>query len=92
MGGCINQEKGKQDARLNASYKALVAKLGGKEKQYLVTAERDWLALHKSSGALEASLYPDERIADLQVAQGELFRLCERANVPERYLAIAADL
>lgn len=91
-GGCINQEKGKQDARLNASYKALLAKLGGKERQYLVTNERDWLALQKSSGALEALLYPDETIADLQVAQGELFRLCERANAIERYLAIASDL
>lgn len=68
MGGCINQEKGKQDARLNTSYKALLAKLGGKERQYLVTAERDWLAFHKTSDALEASLYPDETIADLQVA------------------------
>lgn len=92
LGACINVEKGKQDARLNTSYKTLIAKLGGKQRQNLVSAERDWLAFDKSSSTVEASLYPDETIADLQVAQGEIFRLCDRANVLGRYLMLANDL
>jgi len=92
LGNCINAEKARQDGRLNASYKALTAKLSGKAKENLVAAERSWLALQKASNTFEASLYPDETVADLQVAQSEVFRLCERANALDKYLAVANDL
>lgn len=92
LGNCINAEKARQDARLNTTYKALTAKLSGKAKDNLVAAERSWLDLQKSSSIFEASLYPDETAADLQVAQSEVFRLCERANVLDKYLSIANNL
>jgi uncharacterized protein YecT (DUF1311 family) len=92
LGNCINAEKAKQDGRLNATYKALNAKLSAKAKDNLVAAERAWMGLQKTSSAFEASLYPDETVADLQIAQSEMFRLCERANVLDKYLAIANDL
>lgn len=91
-GSCINAEKSRQDARLNASYKALMAKLGSKAKENLVIAERNWIALQKSNNAFEASLYPDETVADLQVAQSEAFRICERANALDKYLTVANEL
>ncbi|MET0255439.1 MAG: lysozyme inhibitor LprI family protein [Luteibacter sp.] len=92
LGTCINAEKQRQDTRLNTTYKALTAKLTGKAKDNLVAAERDWLDLQKASSLFEASLYPDETVADLQVAQSEVFRLCERANALDKYLTIANDL
>jgi uncharacterized protein YecT (DUF1311 family) len=92
LGSCINVEKARQDERLNTTYKALTGKLTGKAKDNLVVAERTWLALQNASTAFEASLYPDETLADLQVAQSETFRLCERANTLERYLAIVREL
>lgn len=92
LGNCINAEKARQDGRLNATYKTLTAKLSGKAKDNLVAAQRSWLALQKASNVFEVSLYPDETIADLQVAQSETFRLCERANVLDKYLVVANDL
>ena len=92
LGNCINAEKARQDGRLNTTYKALTSKLSGKARENLVAAERSWLALQQASNTFEASLYPDETIADLQVAQSEVFRLCERANALDKYLMVANDL
>lgn len=88
---CLSAEKKTQDARLNTTYKALLAKLNGKAKDGLVSAERAWLDFHNKSGDVEAALYGDETVADLQVTQNEIFRLCERANTLSKYLSIAND-
>lgn len=88
---CLSAEKKAQDTRLNATYKSLLAKLNGKAKDSLVNAERAWLDFHNKSGDFEVSLYGDETVADLQVTQNEIFRLCERANVLNNYLSIAND-
>jgi len=92
LGNCIDAEKARQDGRLNTTYKALMAKLSGKAKDNLVAAQRSWLALQKASNVFEASLYPAGTIVDLQLAQSETFRLCERANALDKYLEVANDL
>jgi uncharacterized protein YecT (DUF1311 family) len=89
---CLTTERAAQDARLNATYKALLGKLQGEAKDHLVTTERAWLDFHNKSDSFESALYGDEKIADLEVTQNEVFRLCERANTLERYLSIANDL
>jgi uncharacterized protein YecT (DUF1311 family) len=88
---CLSAEKKAQDTRLNTTYKALLAKLNGKAKDGLVSSERAWLDFHNKSGNVEAALYGDETVADLQVTQNEIFRLCERANTLDKYLSIAND-
>jgi len=40
---CISAETARQDARLNASYKKLMAKLPAKRKKTLLEAQRAWI-------------------------------------------------
>lgn len=91
LGTCLSAEKKTQDTRLNTTYKALLGKLHGKAKDGLVSAERAWLAFHNKSVDFEVSLYGDETVADFQVIQNEIFRLCERADALDKYLSIAND-
>ncbi|MBB3227120.1 uncharacterized protein YecT (DUF1311 family) [Luteibacter sp. Sphag1AF] len=91
-GACLSAEKTRQDARLNTTYKALMAKLTGKAKDDLVNAERAWVDLEDKTGRFETSLYGDETVADLQVTQNEIFRICERANALDKYLSVANTL
>lgn len=91
LGACLSTEKTRQDTRLNTTYKALLGKLDGKSKDGLVSAEREWLAFQNKSGDFEVSLYGDETVSDLQLTQNEIFRLCERANALDTYLAVAND-
>ncbi|ULU24660.1 lysozyme inhibitor LprI family protein [Dyella terrae] len=92
IAACLTTERAAQDGRLNTTYKALLGKLQGEAKDDLVTAERAWLDFHNKSDSFESALYSDGRVADLEVTQNEVFRLCERANTLERYLSIANDL
>lgn len=91
VGNCLAAEKKTQDARLNTTYKALLAKLTGKAKDELVASERAWLAFHNEASGFEALLYGDEAAADLQINQNEIFRLCERADAFDKYLTVAND-
>jgi len=88
----LNTERAAQDGRLNTTYKALLGKLQGEAKDDLVTAERAWLDFHNKSDSFESAIYGDGKVADLEVTQNEVFRLCERANTLERYLSVANDL
>lgn len=88
---CLSAEKKVQDTRLNAAYKALLGKLSGKAKDNIIAAQRAWLDFHNKSGAAESTLYGNETVSDLQVAQNEIFRLCARANELEKYVSIADD-
>jgi uncharacterized protein YecT (DUF1311 family) len=65
VGSCLTTEKKTQDARLNTSYKALLAKLTGKAKDRLVASERAWLEFHNKAGDFESALYGDDAVADL---------------------------
>ncbi|MEG0183402.1 MAG: lysozyme inhibitor LprI family protein [Stenotrophomonas sp.] len=91
LAACQSAEKERQDARLNAAYKALLSTQRGTGKDTLVRAERAWLDFHSSSNAFESSLYGSETVSSFQVMQNEIFRLCERANALEAYLPIAKD-
>lgn len=91
IAACLTTERATQDARLNAQYKTLLGKLKGKAKDDLISAERAWIELQSKTGPLETAVYGSERIANLQIAQNEIFRLCERANALAKYLA-ALDL
>lgn len=53
--------------------------------------ERAWLEYHNKNGEFETALYGDESVADLQVTQNEVFRLCDRADALDKYLKIAGD-
>lgn len=88
---CLTNEKTAQDNRLNATYKALMAKLNGDQKQKLIAAERAWLDLQTKTSTLEGDLYGSEQIANLQISQNEIFRLCERANALNTYLSLVND-
>lgn len=86
---CLTAEQERQDKRLNANYKALLAKLSPEAKKELVLAERAWLKFQDANGALESSVYGSEIIDNLQVTQNEIFRICERANALDDYLFVA---
>ena len=43
MIGCMSAETARQDARLNANYKKLLAKLSAKRKKTLLEAQRAWI-------------------------------------------------
>ncbi|MDY1547447.1 lysozyme inhibitor LprI family protein [Luteibacter sahnii] len=91
QGACLDAEKKAQDARLNTAYKALMGKLSDKEKESLKSAENAWLDYRTKSGNLESAVYGDEPVADLTVTQNDIFRLCDRANVLEKYLTVVND-
>jgi len=88
---CVDGERQRQDKRLNAAYKALLRKLGDdKAKQALIKSERSWVAFNEQSRAFEEFIYDQDytsRGADMIL--NEIFRLCERANTLENYLALA---
>jgi len=88
---CLSDEEDIQDSRLNRTYKALLGKLDGEAKEQLVSSERAWLAFHHKSAGLESTLYGNELIANLQVSQNGIFRLCERANTLGEYLSLVSD-
>jgi uncharacterized protein YecT (DUF1311 family) len=89
VAACISDERVYQDARLNKTYKALLAALDAKGKSGLVAAEREWLSLKEKDEDLETLLYGDDQADNLQQGENEVFRICERANVLSKYLDIA---
>lgn len=91
LAACQSAEKKRQDERLNVAYKSLTSKLHGSSKENLIRAERAWLELHSSSKLFESSLYGNDIVTSFEIMQNEIFRLCERANMLERYLLIAND-
>ena len=91
VAACLSAEEDVQDARLNRTYKALLAKLDTKAKGQLVGSERAWLAFHGKTSGLESTIYGNEIVANLEVSQREVFRLCERANTLDDYLSLVND-
>lgn len=86
---CISRERERQDRRLNAAYAALMQKLGPGQKKDLVAAERAWIKFRESTTDFEDSLYSNDSVDHLQVAENELFLICKRADKLDEYLAIA---
>lgn len=89
IAACMTTERKYQDARLNKSYKSLLNVLDGKTKGQLVEAERAWLDSKTKDETLENLLYGDEQISNLQQGENDIFRICERANILEKYLDLA---
>jgi uncharacterized protein YecT (DUF1311 family) len=85
-GACLSAEQDVQDKRLNAVYKKLLSALSEKDRPFLIAAERAWIASRDKDRALETVVYGDEQVDNLQQAQNNVFRICERANTLERYL------
>lgn len=87
IGTCLSAEKTAQDNRLNTTYKTLLGKLNGQAKDALVSSEQAWQDFHTKTAALEASLYSKDTRDNLQRLENEIFRLSERANALDKYLA-----
>ncbi|KAA0070713.1 lysozyme inhibitor LprI family protein [Rhodanobacter sp. T12-5] len=89
IAACLSAEQTRQDNRLNVTYKALLGKLTPKAKDALIRAEREWLKFQEANGEFENSIYGNETVANLQLTQNEMFRICERANALGTYLIVA---
>ncbi|KJJ95353.1 hypothetical protein UB44_19705 [Burkholderiaceae bacterium 26] len=87
IGACLSAEKTAQDERLDHSYKTLLSKLTGKAKDALASSEQAWQDFHSRTAALETAIYGKDRLDDLQRLENEVFRLSERANALDKYLA-----
>lgn len=88
---CIVNEKSNQDARLNKAYKNLLTILKGDAKSELIDSEKSWIISRTKDNSFEGQLYSGgSQIGNLEREQNDTFRLCERANVIEKYLAIAS--
>ncbi|QWT22234.1 DUF1311 domain-containing protein [Bacillus sp. NP157] len=86
LSNCISTELKVQDRRLNKAYSALMTHLDDKSKASLRAAERAWLDFNVKSITAETDIGGTNQTTDLDVAQAELYRYCDRANVLERYL------
>lgn len=89
IAACLSDEQTRQDNRLNTTYKALLGKLTPEAKDALIRAEREWLKFQEANGEFENSIYGNESVANLQLTQNEMFRICERANALDTYLIVA---
>jgi len=87
IGACLSAEKAAQDERLNRAYQTLSSKLNGKAKDALARSEQAWQDFHTRTAALEAAIYGTDKLDDLQRLENEVFRLSERANALDKYLA-----
>ena len=90
-GACLSAERYYQDKRLNHVYKKLLGDIDEKARPALIAAERSWIKLQDEDVALEEDLYGGEQVGNLRISRNEIFRICERANVLERYLELAKD-
>lgn len=87
---CLSQERERQDHRLNTTYAALLRKLNPDQKKRLVEAERAWLKFRDNTVDFEDTIYENELVDNLQVAENELFVIGKRADELDEYLAIAS--
>ncbi|CAJ0777907.1 MULTISPECIES: lysozyme inhibitor LprI family protein [Ralstonia] len=87
IGACLSTEKTAQDERLNRAYQTLSSKLNGKAKDALASSEQAWQDFHTRTAALETAIYGKDKLDDLQRLENEVFRLSERANALDKYLA-----
>ena len=87
IGACLSAEKTAQDDRLNTTYKTLLGKLNGQAKEALVNSQQAWQDFHTKTAAFEASVYGKGTLNDLQRLEHAIFRLSERANALDKYLA-----
>ena len=87
IGACLSAEKTAQNERLDRAYQTLSSKLNGRAKDALASSEQAWQDFHTRTAALETALYGKDKLNDLQRLENEVFRLSERANALDKYLA-----
>lgn len=87
IGACLAAEKAAQDERLDRTYKTLLGALNGKAKDALVSSNQAWQDFHTRTAALETVIYGKGKLDDLQRLENEVFRVSERANALDKYLA-----
>lgn len=87
IGACLSAEKAAQTERLGTVYKTLLGKLDGSAKDALINSQQAWQDFHAKTAALETTLYGHSALNDLQRLENEIFRLSERANALDKYLA-----
>ncbi|WP_036109697.1 MULTISPECIES: lysozyme inhibitor LprI family protein [Luteibacter] len=91
LGKCLASERSIQDARLNKAYGQLMRKLDDRTREAVKVAERAWLDFNVKTVAAETAIGGTNQVANVDVANAELFRYCERANVLENYLFSIGD-
>lgn len=91
IGLCIKSERQRQDARLNKAYGQLMGRLDEKTKTSVKAAERAWLDFNDKSVTAETAIGGTNKVANVDVANTELFRYCERANTLEDYIFSLGD-
>lgn len=82
---CLSSESRHQDQRLNQAYRQLQAKLSGAKKTTLVHAQRAWLQSRSRDGELDAALYDDSQLGNLQGELNDVMRLSARADQLQKY-------
>ncbi|WP_190238555.1 lysozyme inhibitor LprI family protein [Marilutibacter maris] len=83
---CVSSEIERQDARLNRLYGELMEALGEDGKDDLRQSQSAWIKLASSDMELESHIYGNEIVENAQKHENRLFRICERANLLEKYL------
>lgn len=83
---CVATERSIQDTRLNKAYGRLMARLDEKTRDAVNAAERAWIDFNTKTVAAERAIGGTNQVANFDVANAELFRYCERANVLDGYL------
>lgn len=87
---CLTNERNRQDARLNRTYKHLVAILQGNQRARLVEAQSTWVRLQQQNGAFEAAILDDlGSIGSMQSLENEARAIAQRADLIERYLELS---
>lgn len=87
-GACITDEKYRQDMRLNNNYKQLLNLLDKERRDFLVSAQREWLVLQEKDGAFESSLFGNTQPENISGAEREVFYMAERADRIQEWLVM----
>lgn len=88
---CLTDERERQDARLNRIYRQLIGRLTGERRDAMVAAQRAWVRLQRSDGAVaESILYDFGQIGNLQSVEHDARAIRQRADLLGRYVQISA--
>lgn len=86
---CLTDERARQDARLNKTYKQLIDRLQGERRERMVAAQRAWVRLQQSDGDVRASIFDElGQIGNLQSVENDARAIRQRTDLLERYLDI----
>ncbi|HAL23371.1 MAG TPA: DUF1311 domain-containing protein [Stenotrophomonas sp.] len=85
---CLSAESTRQDQRLNQAYTQLQARLSGDNRTKLVNAQRAWLQSRSRDNELDAALYDNSQVGNLQGELNDVMRLSARADQLQKYLQL----